>query len=501
MDPRIRSPRRTVLLATPANLLHHPRWSATVTNVLHPDRLFPPDPGVRDLARRIYDTTRELPIISPHGHVDPQVLARNEPLGDPAYELVTGDHYLLRMLYSQGVPLDALGVLPLGGAGAGHRVDGGEVWRTLAAHYHLFRGTPSRLWLDHTLAEVFGIEERLGPDTADGIHQTLCEALATEAFRPRALMDRFGIEFLATTDAATDPLDSHAALAAAGWHGRVVPTFRPDGVVDPADPRFGDNLALLAEITGEDTSAWAGYLAALRSRRRAFSAAGASASDHGPPTARTADLPPAQAAALFDRVRSGDCSADDAELFRAQMLTEFAAMSLDDGLVLQLHAGSWRRHNPGVTATFGPDMGADIPTAMDYVGGLKPLLDRFGNEPALTIVVYTLDESTYSRELAPLAGHYPALRLGPPWWFHDSPEGMNRFRRRTTGTAGFANTVGFNDDARSLLTIPARHDVARRMDAAFLAQLVAEHQLDLDEALEVAHALAYGLARSAFRVP
>lgn len=471
--------------------------------MLHPDRLFPPDPGTRELAREIYRSTRGLPIISPHGHVDVRTIAEDGPIGDPATELVTRDHYLLRMLYSQGVPIEALGVQRIDGGTAGDRgpVDGRSVWRTFASNYDLFRGTPSRQWLDHTLGEVFGIDEHLGPETADEIYDRLRSSLTEDAFRPRALIDRFDIRFLATTDAATDTLDAHHRIAESQWQGRVVPTFRPDGVVDPDDPEFMSNLDTLATLTGCDTGTWAGYLEALRIRRAEFIAAGATAADHGHPTARTADLAPLDAETLFHRVRDdASRTATDAELFRAQMLTESAAMSVDDGLVMQIHAGSWRRHNRRLTAAFGSDKGADIPTAMDYVGGLEPLLNRFGNEPDLMVVIYTLDESTYSRELAPLAGHYPALRLGPPWWFHDSPEGIMRFRRLTTETAGFANTVGFNDDARSLLTIPARHDVSRRMDASFLAQLVAEHRLELDEALEVAGDLAYGLAARAFKV-
>ncbi|MET0148780.1 MAG: glucuronate isomerase, partial [Acidimicrobiales bacterium] len=396
------------------------------------------------------------------------------------------------------VPLEALGVSPRDGSPA--ESDGRRIWRTFAEHIHLFRGTPSKLWLDHTLAEVFEVEKPLEADTADAIYDHLVARLADDAFRPRALYERFGIEFLATTDAATDELEDHVRLRDSGWSGRVVPTFRPDDVVDPARPDFRANLDRLADLTGEDTTTWAGYLAALRARRQAFVAAGATGSDHGHPTAMTADLPTGDAEALFARVRQGSPEPADAELFRGQMLTEMAAMSLDDGLVLQLHAGSWRGHNPSLTDRFGPDQGADIPKPMDYVGALKPLLDRFGNEPALTVVIYTLDESSYSRELAPLAGHYPALRLGPPWWFHDSPEGIRRFRSRVTETAGFANTVGFNDDARSLLTIPARHDMVRRVDAGFLAGLVAEGRLRDDEAAEVADDLAHGLARRAFGV-
>ncbi len=465
--------------------------------MLDPDRLLPADPGVRRLARGLYDSTRDLPIVSPHGHVDARSFADDEPLGDPAVELVTRDHYLLRMLYSQGVPLEALGARPREDEPV---ADGRSTWRTFAEHYHLFRATPSKLWLDHTLSEVFGVAAPLGPHNADAVYDQLVADLAEDTFRPRALYERFGIEFLATTDAALSDLDAHARIRASGWSGRVVPTFRPDDVVDPDRPDFGANLDRLAKVTGEDTTTWDGYLAALRARRADFVAAGATASDHGHPSAFTADLPRSEAEVLFDRVRSGGAEPGDAERFRGQLLVEMAAVSLDDGLVLQLHCGSWRGHNPTLADRFGPDKGADIPQPMDYVGALKPLLDRFGNEPSLRVVVYTLDEGTYSRELAPLAGHYPALRLGPPWWFHDSPEGIRRFRRLVTETAGFANTVGFNDDARSLLTIPARHDMVRRVDAGFLAELVAEGRLRDDEAAEAAEDLAVGLARRAFRV-
>ncbi len=466
--------------------------------MLPPDRLLPADPGVRRLARSLLEHTQDLPIVSPHGHVDPRTFAEDAPIGDPAVELVSRDHYVLRMLYSQGVPLEALGVAPVDGSTT--VADGRSTWRTLGEHLHLFRGTPSRIWLEHTLSEVLGVDERLGPDTADAIYDELVDRLARPDFRPRALFDRFGIELLATTDGALDELSSHAAIRASGWSGRVVPTFRPDDVVDPDRPGFVRSLDRLAELTGEDTTTWPGYLAALRRRRADFVAAGATATDHGPASAVTHDLPADEVDALFHRVRTGVGVRGDGERFRGQMLVELAAMSLDDGLVMQLHAGSWRGHNPWVTERYGPDKGCDIPTTIDYVGSLKPLLDRFGNEPSFTFVVYTLDESTYSRELAPLAGHYPALRLGPPWWFHDSPEGIRRFRQLVTETAGFANTVGFNDDARSLLTIPARHDMVRRVDAGFLAGLVAEGRLHEDEAVEVAEDLAHGLARRAFRI-
>jgi glucuronate isomerase len=466
--------------------------------MLHPDRLLPAEPGVRAIARAIYDHTRDLPIVSPHGHCDPALFADDEPIGDPATELVTNDHYVLRMLHSQGMALEDLGVQPLDGGPV--ETDGRAIWKALADHVHLFRATPTGYWLDHTLHEVLGVDRRLGHDTADATYDQVTARLATDDFRPRRVYERFGIEVLATTDSALDTLTEHARIRASGWAGRIVPTFRPDDVVDPERPGFAENLDRLADTTGEDTTTWDGYLAAIRSRRAAFIDAGATASDHGHRWATTADLPRREAEALFATVRKGDATPDEADRFRGQLLTEMAAMSLDDGLVLQLHAGSWRGHNPSVTARFGPDMGADIPTSIEYVRALKPLLDRFGNEPSLTFVVYTLDETTYSRELAPLAGHYPALRLGPPWWFHDSPEGIRRFRHLVTETAGFANTVGFNDDARSLLTIPARHDMVRRLDAGFLAGLVAEHRLDEAAAVEVAEDLAYHLARRAFRV-
>jgi glucuronate isomerase len=439
-----------------------------------------------------------MPIVSPHGHCSPIQLAEDAWGGDPALELVTRDHYLLRLMYSQGVSLEALGVNPQRGPAAG--MDGLQVWRELAEHYHLFSGTPSKLWLDHTLEAVFGVHDPLGPGTADEIYGRLVSCLSSEEFRPRALFGRFGIEFLATTDGALDPLASHAALRRSGWTGRVVPTFRPDDIIDPDKRDFGLNLATLGELTGSDVSTWKGYLDAIRLRRAHFIAEGATASDHGHPTATTADLTTRDAEDLFAKVLTQSHTVKEAELFRGQMLVEMASMSIEDGLVLQIHAGAWRNHNPALSARFGPDMGADIPQATDYVTTLKPLLDRFGNDQALTVVVYTLDETTYSRELAPLAGHYPALRLGPPWWFFDSPEGLRRYYRLVIETAGFANTVGFNDDARSLLTIPARHDVARRVNAGYLAGLVAEHRMEEPEATAIAADLAYHLARRAFRI-
>ena len=464
----------------------------------HPDILLPAEPGTREIARRLYAEVAGLPIISPHGHCDPSWFARNENFTDPARLFVVPDHYVFRMLYSQGIPLERLGVPRRDGGPV--ETDGRVIWRTLAAHWTLFRGTPTRLWFERSLATLFGIEERLSAANADRLYDVIADRLREDAFRPRALFERFNIEVLSTTDAATDPLDHHRAMRDSGWRGRVITAFRPDGVVDPEFEDFGANVETLGALAGEDTGTWHGYLAAIRNRRDHFRRFGATSSDHGHPTAATADLDDADAASLFRRVVSGPASPADAELFRAQMLTEMARMSIDDGLVMQIHPGSFRNHNRMVHARFGRDMGADIPTRTDYVHALKPLLDRFGNDPRLTVVLFTLDDTTVGRELAPLAGHYPALRLGPPWWFFDSPEAMRRFREVATETAGFANTVGFNDDTRAFPSIPARHDVARRVDCAFLARLVAEHTLDEDEAVSVAQDLAYGLAKRTYRL-
>ncbi len=469
---------------------------------LHPDRLFPAEPATRAIARRLYAEVRTLPIISPHGHTDPRWFAVNEPFRDPASLLLSPDHYITRMLYSQGVQLDELGVEPNGERRAPPAPE--LIWRTFAAHYPLFRGTPTRLWLDWVLAEVFGADCPLTSANADRTYERICAQLATPAFRPRALFERFGIEVLTTTESPLDSLEYHTAIRASGWPGRVISAYRPDPVIDPETPGFVTNLERLGALTGIDPFSWRGYLAAHQARRAFFASSGATSTDHGHPTARTEDLGERDAEALFERVvrsaRRGDLSSADAETFRAQMLTEMARMSLEDGLVMQIHPGAWRNHNTPLFGRFGANIGADIPTRTDYVAALRPLLNRFGNESTLTIIVFTLDESNYSRELAPLAGHYPALRLGPAWWFHDSPEGLLRFREQTTETAGFYNTVGFNDDTRAFFSIPARHDAARRIDCTFLARLVAEHRLPEDEALQVAQDLAYRLPKQAYRL-
>jgi glucuronate isomerase len=471
---------------------------SNVTDKLHPDRLFPADPTIRAIARRLHGSVRHLPIISPHGHTDPEWFASNALFPDPAALLLTPDHYVFRMLYSQGVPLEEFGVARRDG-GTSER-DARRIWRLFAQHYHLFRGTPTRMWFDWVLASVFGVDVPLTPRSADAAYDAIASQLKEERFRPRALFERFNIEALATTESPLDDLRHHQTMRRSGWSGRVITAYRPDPVVDPDTRGFLDNLKVFAEISGEDVLSWKGYLAAHRKRREFFASMGATSTDHGHPSANTEDLSDGEARALFDRIVSGRMQQGDAERFRGQMLTEMARMSLDDGLVLQIHPGSYRNHNPVLFERFGPNIGADIPMATDYVRALKPLLNRFGNDPKLSIIVFTLDETSYSRELAPLVGHYPALRLGPAWWFHDSPEGMMRFREQTTETAGFYNTVGFNDDTRAFLSIPARHDVARRIDCAFLARLVSEHRLPEDEAAEVAVDLAYALPKRAYKL-
>jgi len=462
--------------------------------ILHEDRLFPADPDVRSIARRLYASISNLPIISPHGHTDASWFAGNEPFPDPTQLLILPDHYVYRMLYSQGVSMHDLGIRQPNPANSR------KTWRIFAEHYYLFRGTPTSIWLDYEFEKLFGLDQRLSAATADHYFDVIAEKLQQPEFLPRALYDRFRIELLATTDSPLDSLEHHRAIRESDWKARIVPTFRPDSVVDPAFDGFHKNLARLGELTGEDTASWPGYLNALRKTRERFKSLGCTATDHGHPTANTANLSASAAAEFFAVILSGHATAEQQELFRAQMLTEMARMSVEDGLVMQIHPGSFRNHNKQVFEHFGRDSGADIPTATDYVHALKPLLDLFGNESGFTLILFTLDESTYSRELAPLAGHYPCLRLGPPWWFHDSPEGMLRFREMATESAGFYNTVGFNDDTRAFLSIPARHDVARRTDSAFLARLVAEHRIDEEEAFELAQDLTVNLVRKTYRL-
>jgi glucuronate isomerase len=465
---------------------------------LNENRLLSSDPAQRAIARRLYAQVRHLPIISPHGHTDPIWFSENRPFSDPAALLITPDHYIYRMLYSQGVALESLGIPRKDGGPV--ETDSRKIWHVFAKHWFLFRGTPTQIWFNHVLNEVFGIPGRLSPESADAVYDHIADCLAKPEFLPRALYERFNIEALATTESPLDSLDHHKKIRKSGWKGRVIPTYRPDPLIDPESTGFAANVMRLGEITREDTTTWPGYLTALAARRQHFAALGATATDHGHPSAATSDLSHSQCEVLFGKALNGKLTAAEAEAFRGQMLTEMAKMSIEDGLVMQIHPGSYRNHNPSLFRDFGSDRGADIPMRTDFAHSLKPLLDRFGNDTRLTIILFTLDESAYSRELAPLAGHYPALKLGPAWWFYDSPEGMRFYRERIIETAGFYNTVGFNDDTRAFPSIPARHDVARRVDCAFLARLAAEHRLDEDEAAEVAVDLTYRLAKKAYRL-
>ena len=466
--------------------------------MLDPDRLFPIEDKARSIARSLYEGVRSMPIISPHGHTDPSWFAKNERFPNPAQLFITPDHYVFRMLCSQGVRLEDVGVPRIDGGWT--ETDGRKIWRIFAKHAYLFRATPSRMWLGHAFEDVFGWTEWLNEDNADRAYDHIAECLEKPEFLPRALYERFNIEALATTESPLDDLKWHRAIKESGWKGRVVTAYRPDPVVDPHYKGFIENIEKFGAIAGVDATKWEGYLEAHRIRRAYFKDFGATSSDHGHLTARTENLPQEEAAALFQKALKGECSAEEADAFRGHMLTEMARMSLEDGLVLQIHPGSNRNHSNPVFETFGLDKGADIPTRTDYVHALKPLLDAVGMERELKIILFTLDETSYARELAPLAGVYPTLRLGPAWWFHDSPEGMRRFREMTTETAGFYNTVGFNDDTRAFCSIPARHDVARRVDCAFLATLVATGRLGEDEATEVAADLTYRLVKQAYRL-
>jgi glucuronate isomerase len=466
--------------------------------ILHEDRFFDPDPAIRRAARALYDETRLLPIVSPHGHVDARVLAENEPFPEPTALIVQPDHYVLRLLYANGVPLEALGIPRKDGRPV--ETDPRKVWRLFGERYFLFRGTPTGAWLDHELHEVFGIRERLGGDTAARVYDQIKEKLASPEFRPRALFERFNIEVLATTDAASDSLEYHRAIRESGWKGRVIPCFRPDVVFRIAAPGWREALEALARADGEAIRDYAGFVRALEGRRDVFKRMGATATDHAVLEPYTAWLRPEEAERLFQEALHGQVTRAEERRFEAHLLIEMARMSIADGLVMQIHPGALRDHNRPFCERFGPDRGADIPVATEFTRNLRALLNAYGNEPNFTLVLFTLDESTYSRELAPLAGHYPAVRLGPPWWFHDSMHGMTRFREQTTETAGIYKTAGFNDDARGFCSIPARHDLARRMDANFLAGLLTRHVIDESDARRMARALAYDLAKETYKL-
>jgi glucuronate isomerase len=467
--------------------------------LLDPDRIFAPDPGQRRVARELYDSIASLPIVSPHGHVDPALLADEEAtFGTPADLFIMPDHYVFRMLYSQGVPLEALGIPRRDGGPV--ETDHRKIWQTFADHFYLFRGTPSGSWLAHELYEVFGIQKKLTGANAQAIYDELVHKLAQPEYHPRALFDRFKIEVLCTTDAAADSLEHHKKIKESGWPGVVRPTFRPDAVVNLLVPGWRANLDALSAVVGQEITTAKGLIAALEGRRAFFKSMGATSTDSGVETPYTEALSPAKAEKIFARALAGKATDKDAKRFTGHMMLEMARMSVEDGLVMQFHAGCYRNHNPVVYDKFGADKGSDIPIETEWVRNLKPLTDRFGNDPRLTMLLFTIDETSYSRELAPLAGHYPALKLGPPWWFQDSPNGLARYFDQVMETAGLYNTIGFIDDTRAFLSIPARHDVWRRASANWLAGLVVRGLLDMAEATEMAPDMANGLARRTFNL-
>jgi len=473
--------------------------SSHETWTLSPDRLFSPEPSQRAVARVLFERVAQLPIVSPHGHVDPSLFSDPEArFGSPSDLLIIPDHYVFRMLYSQGVPLEDLGVRRRDGGPV--ETDHRKIWQRFADHFYLFRGTPSGLWLKHELISVFGVRAPLNSRNAQVIYDQIEDCLRRPEFRPRALFERFRIEVLCTTDAASDPLSHHRAIRASGWNGDIRPTFRPDAVTDILRPDWRQQLDALARAADMDIVSFGSFLEALRRRRAAFRQLGATATDHGVTLPHTEVLSSADAEAIFQRALRGVATPEDGVRFSGHMLIEMARMSLEDGMVMQIHAGVYRNHTPRLWDRFGPDKGADIPLPCAFVRGLKPMLDLYGNERNLTIVLFTMDETTYARELAPLAGHYPALRLGPPWWFHDSFNGMRRYFDQVMETAGLYNTAGFNDDTRAFPSIPARHDVWRRASCNWLAGLVVRGLLTEEEAAEMAVDMAVGLARKTYRL-
>lgn len=466
--------------------------------ILNEDRYFSSIPEVRKIARQIYDSIKDLPIISPHGHVDPSIFVDNKPFPNPTQLFLIPDHYLFRMLYSQGIPMESLGISTINGSKV--ETDPRKIWQIFAENFYLFYGTPSWVWLSYEFSVVFGIKEKLSSETAQRIYDELQEKINSPEFLPRNLFERFNIEVLSTTDAASDDLIHHKKILESGWGKRIIPCFRPDAVTDPLNSKWKDNIELLGQAVGYEIYNFSRFIDALRERRLYFKSMGATSTDHAVIIPYTAEISDSVAEQIFQNALQRKVDESSAYLFIENLLMKMAEMSIEDGLVMQIHPGAYRNHNSIIYGKFGPDKGCDIPIQTEYTQNLRKLLNRFGNNPALTIIIFTLDESTYSRELAPLAGHYPALKLGPPWWFHDSIEGMIRYRKMVTETAGFYNTVGFNDDTRAFVSIPARHDLARRVDSDYLAELVSKHIIDLDEAFIIAKDLTYNLVKKAYKL-
>ncbi|MCU1518945.1 MAG: glucuronate isomerase [Pseudarthrobacter sp.] len=461
----------------------------------HPDRLLPADPGTRSIARELLQRVQDLPIISPHGHVDAAVIEHNTAFPDPAALLVSPDHYVTRLIHASGVPLDRL----RGSVTA--EPDSRTVWREFCKAWPLFEGTASGYWLRTQFDSVFGLQLEISAETADASYDAISAKLLEPGFRPRQLFKDFNIEVLATTDDPLDSLASHKAIAQdPTFHGRVLPTFRPDAYLNIAHPTWSANVDRLIAAAGDGGTGYTGYLTALENRRRYFVEHGAVSADHGVRTPATLKLDAAGAAALFERARSGQATAQDRDTFEAHMMYQMARMSVADGLVMTIHPGSYRNHHEPTFNTFGADTGHDIPFATNYTEAIRPLLQDFGTAKDFHLVLFTLDETVFSRELAPLAGFYPSVYLGAPWWFLDAPDAMLRFRSAVTETAGFSRSSGFIDDTRAFCSIPARHDASRRIEASFLARLVAEHRVSEDRAHELIVDLVDGSPRRVFKL-
>jgi glucuronate isomerase len=466
--------------------------------ILHPDRFFDSDKEIRKNAIELYNGVKDLPIISPHGHVDPNILAENRPFPDPAELILIPDHYIFRMLYSQGIPLESLGVPTIDGTMV--ETDHRKIWQIFADHFYLFAGTPTGAWLSHEFVEVFGIIEKLESSNAMKIYDELNEKLQSPEFLPRALFERFNIEVLSTTDGASDSLIQHKTIRESGWKGRVVPCLRPDAAVNLHMKSWKPEIEKLEKVTSIQINSFKNFIKALEQRRVFFKQMGATSTDQGILSPYTHELSGSEVEKIFQCALLGTATENDTAAFTAHMLMEMARMSINDGLVMQVHPGSFRNHNQKIFDRFGLDKGCDIPIQTEYTRNLRELLNKYGNDPKLTLIVFTLDETNYARELAPLAGHYPTMKLGPAWWFHDSIQGMTRFRENVSETAGIYNTVGFNDDTRAFPSIPARHDLSRRVDSNFLAGLVARHIIDIEEAKRLSKALAYDLVKKAYKL-
>ena len=466
--------------------------------ILNDDRFFSPNNYIREHARAIYNGIKNMPIISPHGHVDPLILSKNKPFPNPTQLFLIPDHYIFRMLYSQGIPMESLGIPATDGLKV--EKDPRKIWQIFADNFYLFDGTPTGAWLAYEFGIIFGIKEKLSSPNAQTFYDKLQEKINSPGFLPRTLFEKFNIEVLSTTDAASDDLSPHKKLKKSDLKGKVIPSFRPDAVTDLSNKNWKAAIKLLEKSAKHKISDYKSFIKAIEERRDYFRSLGATSTDHGVFSPYTHQLSKKEAGAIFNRALKKKTNPEDAKLFTAHMLMEMARMSTDDGLVMQIHPGSYRNHNPLVYEKFGPDKGCDIPVQTEYTFNLKELLNKFGNNPGFTLIIFTLDETTYARELAPLAGHYPAVKLGPAWWFHDSIEGMTRYRRMVTETAGFYNTVGFNDDTRAFISIPARHDLARRIDSNYLAELVGRHIISLEEAHRIAKDLTYNLVKKAYKL-